>query len=640
VSAGSLTDDTNYHWQARTLDETGRTGAWVAFGGNAETATDFRITAGSRVTTTTINDDVPDPSVVGQPVTVTFTVRSSAGTPTGQVTVTDGTNACVGALAGGTGSCATALTTVGTRTLTAAYAGNSDFAPSTSPGSTHTVNRATTTTTITADTPDPSVVGQPVTISFAVAVVAPGAGTPAGTVTVSDGTQSCIGTLTAGAGSCTMIEGFTSVGTKNLTATYAGDTRFQGSTSAIEPHTVNKAATTTVITNHAPDPSNIGQQVTVNYAVTVNAPGAGSPTGIVTVTDGVHSCQGTRADGNCKITFTTGGQKTLVATYAGDANFQASASAGTPHTVTFFTATATITSDLPDPSAVGQPVPITFTVTSGSGTPTGTVTVTEQTNEVETCFGTLTAGVGTCSITFATPGDRSLVAIYAGDPQFAPDTSTAVNHRVNPFGAADTLRAISSLTVGGTAGGKATPAPTVIVVDAWGNPVEGATVTFTPGVGSGSASPESVPTGADGQAATTWTLGPTPGAQTLLVESGALLPVTFNATAEEEEEDDGTASGATSTMDAAPGSILVISGTATITVRLFDANDNPLTTGGDTVTLATSAGTLSGVTDNGDGTYTATLTAGVLPETATITGTVNGTPIGDTATVTFTIIAG
>ncbi len=40
----ALSDNTAYHWQARTVDQTGRTSGWVAFGGNGESATDFRVT--------------------------------------------------------------------------------------------------------------------------------------------------------------------------------------------------------------------------------------------------------------------------------------------------------------------------------------------------------------------------------------------------------------------------------------------------------------------------------------------------------------------------------------------------------------------------------------------------------------------
>src|SRR5207247_11457051 len=45
-----------------------------------------------------------------------------------------------------------------------------------------------TTTTITSDTPAPSVVGQPYTVTWTVTVARPGSGTPTGTVSVNDGT--------------------------------------------------------------------------------------------------------------------------------------------------------------------------------------------------------------------------------------------------------------------------------------------------------------------------------------------------------------------------------------------------------------------------------------------------------------------
>ncbi|MGQ0703975.1 MAG: invasin domain 3-containing protein [Gemmatimonadales bacterium] len=99
----------------------------------------------------------------------------------------------------------------------------------------------------------------------------------------------------------------------------------------------------------------------------------------------------------------------------------------------------------------------------------------------------------------------------------------------------------------------------------------------------------------------------------------------------------GAASGATSTISAAPGSIVANgTSTSTITVQLKDANGNNLTSGGATVVLATTAGSLSAVTDNGNGAYTATLTSSTTAGTATITGTVNGSVITDDAQVQFT----
>ena len=203
-----------------------------------------------------------------------------AGTPTGNVTVSAGSDSCTGTVAGGT--CTITFTSAGAKSLTASYAGNTDFNGSTSAAAPHTVNKADTTIAITSDAPDPSVVGESVTVAFAAAVTAPGAGTPAGMVTVSDGTDGC--TASVSAGSCVVV--FSSAGAKSLVASYGGDSNFNGSTSAAEPHHVNKATTTTAIASDSPDPSVVGQRVSVAFSVTVNAPGSGAPTGNVTVTDG------------------------------------------------------------------------------------------------------------------------------------------------------------------------------------------------------------------------------------------------------------------------------------------------------------------------------------------------------------------
>jgi adhesin/invasin len=83
----------------------------------------------------------------------------------------------------------------------------------------------------------------------------------------------------------------------------------------------------------------------------------------------------------------------------------------------------------------------------------------------------------------------------------------------------------------------------------------------------------------------------------------------------------------TSTIAASPGTIPADGGTSSrITVTGKDAGGNPMTTGGATVTIASSLGTVSGVTDNGDGTYTATLTS-TTTGSADVSATINGTPV-------------
>ena len=92
----------------------------------------------------------------------------------------------------------------------------------------------------------------------------------------------------------------------------------------------------------------------------------------------------------------------------------------------------------------------------------------------------------------------------------------------------------------------------------------------------------------------------------------------------------------TATITAADSEIAADgSTTTTITIQVKDLNGKNITTGGDTLTLSTDAGTLSSITDNNDGTYTATLTSSSTVETATITGTLNGDNINDSASVDF-----
>lgn len=96
--------------------------------------------------------------------------------------------------------------------------------------------------------------------------------------------------------------------------------------------TIDKADTTTAITADTPDPSIVGQAVAVNFTV-APAVGGGTPTGNVAVSDGTTSCTGTVAAGQCAITFTSAGARSLTATYMGDSNFGGSISSAEPHAV-------------------------------------------------------------------------------------------------------------------------------------------------------------------------------------------------------------------------------------------------------------------------------------------------------------------
>jgi hypothetical protein len=100
------------------------------------------------------------------------------------------------------------------------------------------------------------------------------------------------------------------------------------------------------------------------------------------------------------------------------------------------------------------------------------------------------------------------------------------------------------------------------------------------------------------------------------------------------------APGALSLIDDSLGSIPVASpGTDdTVTVTAYDAGGNRVTSGGATVVLNATAGSLGVVSDLGNGTYRAiyTGTSSIADSPVTISGTINGTAITDTAVVTLT----
>ncbi|HEY0674098.1 MAG TPA: Ig-like domain-containing protein, partial [Longimicrobiales bacterium] len=108
----------------------------------------------------------------------------------------------------------------------------------------------------------------------------------------------------------------------------------------------------------------------------------------------------------------------------------------------------------------------------------------------------------------------------------------------------------------------------------------------------------------------------------------------------------------TTTITADSTSILADGVSTTIvTVSVRDSNGNPVGASAGNVTLASTIGILSDVTDHNDGTYTATLRANigkidasginasvtiqVRPDTAVVTGTLNGAAIADSARVEF-----
>jgi adhesin/invasin len=165
------------------------------------------------------------------------------------------------------------------------------------------------------------------------------------------------------------------------------------------------------------------------------------------------------------------------------------------------------------------------------------------------------------------------------------------------------------------------------VTDANGNPVAGVSVAFTAS-GNGSVTGSPATTDASGVATvTSWTLATTAGANTLTATAGA-LNVVFNAT--------GTA-GAPATAVKTAGDAQTTGADSVVTVapsvRIEDANGNPVAGASVTFAVASGGGSVTGGTQTTDAAGIATVTSWKLGTTA---GTNTLTATSGAATVTFT----
>lgn len=403
-----------------------------AAGSNGSISANFAHTV-SKANTTVAVASSNNPTVFGQSTNLTATVSvqsPGSGTATGTVTFTIGGVAQAPVNVDGSGVATLPISTlaVGSYTVSAAYNGDTNFNTSTGNLATNqVVNKAGTDITITGQTPATTVAGEAFAVTWNVAIVSPGAGTPTGNVTVTDGVGSCMAPVAAGSCSLTLFQ----AGNRNITATYAGDGSFNGDASPSAAHTVNQSGTTITLSVPAVTaPTVTGQALTVNYSVSAAAPGSGTPTGNVTVGDGVNSCTGTVAAGSCSLTLFTAGSRTLTANYAGDANYTGSASNSVSQQVSPANTQVAIASSN-NPVNAGTPVTLTVTMSAvapGSGIPTGTVVFKNYNTPISAALPLDGLGKASVTPTFTTGGNKLITVEYSGDGNY-----NASNNNAAPF---------------------------------------------------------------------------------------------------------------------------------------------------------------------------------------------------------------
>jgi hypothetical protein len=200
--------------------------------GKTKNFSDFVVTS---VTSATTSIAITAPGIAyGSTALVTVAVSSVGGTPTGNVSLTvDSGSPLIQSLSSGSATFSLAGLAGGVHTLVASYGAQGIFQTSTQTTSL-TVSKDASLTTIAAATPNPSGVGVAVNVVFNVAGVPTGNAVPTGTYTVTGGAgdPTCSGTLTAGAGTCSLT--FTTPGVRTVTVAYGGDSNYTGSQAMVQ----------------------------------------------------------------------------------------------------------------------------------------------------------------------------------------------------------------------------------------------------------------------------------------------------------------------------------------------------------------------------------------------------------------------
>lgn len=358
--------------------------------------------------------------------------------------------------------------------LIAVYAGDANYNGSTSSGTVQGGPRPVTLTLISSA--NPSVFAEPVTLSIAAAPATAGGPVPTGSVTASILGLFGLGTVTLDAhGQGSLVApaasnsavlavpwGF-AAGSNSVSLSFSGDSNYQPA-QATFAQVVDKAATSTkaVASSAGPGVTAIvsiaePSATPVAFALPGTPPGSTSPTGSVqflsgsTVIGTATLSPSSHLQSTATLTLTASALAAgdIVAVYAGDANYNGSASPATPPVQETAAITATSSAN---PATFAEPVTFAVAVVpavAGGPTPAGTVHAVD--------FGSYPIGDATLDASgrasFTAPqnpasstappwglatGSNAITVTYSGDATYSP-AQTNFNQLVNKADSATTV---------------------------------------------------------------------------------------------------------------------------------------------------------------------------------------------------------
>jgi hypothetical protein len=359
----------------------------------------------------------PATAVAGQPITLTATVGSKQGTPTGTVVFKQGdvVQTTTPLTSGQALASLNAPSVAGQVSYTALYTGDGVYSGSLSTRVLLSVSAAGTTTIVTSNAPN-SKLGQSVT--FTATVTPQYSGTPTGTVEFFADGQPLGSAALAGRQAALSTTALTQ-GTHRIEADYSGDGSFQTSLGTVKQN-VGRAASTVVLTSSL-NPAIYGQAVTLTATVT-DSDGT-VPTGSILFAEGatVYGNVSLNA-GVAQITLPTLliGTHNIAAQYGGDSS-NGPAQAKLAEVITGLLTTTTVSSSA-EPSNYGQTVTFTAFVSSSGGTPDGTITF--KNGSVSLGTATLSGGQASLAVSTLNAGPHTINAVYSGSSVYAKSTGT------------------------------------------------------------------------------------------------------------------------------------------------------------------------------------------------------------------------
>jgi hypothetical protein len=369
----------------------------------------------------------PNPSVHGQKVTFTAIVEPAVKggpTPLGTVTFREGTTTLgVANLSKGKATLNTTTLGAGEHPVVAEYSGDSHYAAAVSSSLTQVVAKATTEVTLTSSL-NPAPFGSSRTLKAHVAAVAPGAGTPAGTITFREG-EAVLGTVQLGGGNASLPLKSLAPGEHAISATYSGDANNKASETGPIKQVVTKASTELALTSTL-NPAPFGSSATLKATVKAVTPGGGTPSGTVTFRKGetvLATVPLSAGSAKYALKTTAPGEHEVTATYSGEADYESS-SGGVVQAIVVASTELTLTSSKnPAPhGSSGTLKAAVKTIAPGGGTPAGTVTFRE--GETVLAIIPLSSGSATYPLKAFSIGEHKITATYSGNADYGTSEST------------------------------------------------------------------------------------------------------------------------------------------------------------------------------------------------------------------------